>query len=272
VEDESELLDRLLSEGPPVPARARQLPAVDRSWPNHASRHAVEVLRSTELFSDLLPEVEQTFTQRRSRSASRGWQAKFPSRRMGRTLMARSHLELRLLELCEVDARVTRFVEHPVCVFYADASDTRRKHIPDLYVEAGGHGTFVEVKWERDAGEPKNESRWPLIARAINGLGFSYEVLTERHILRQPRADNVATLLRHRRSDAMEPQLHIALRNVLAWGALPFAEVRSTWPDISPSSLYRALTDGWLWTDLDAELNSSSLLRLTATREIRPCD
>lgn len=262
MEEDDWLLDRLLAEGPPVPARGYYLPAVDRCWPHAGPRQPVDIFRSAELFSDVLSGVERTFAQRRSRSASRGWQAKFPSKRMARTLRARSHLELRLLELCEVDARVARFVEQPICILYADADGDRRKHIPDLYLEVEGRGFFVEVKWERDAAHPKNESRWPCIGRAINGLGFGYEVLTERHILRRPRADNVANLLRHRRSDAMDARLQSALRNTLAHGDLSFADVASTWPDITSSSLYRALTDGWLWTDLDCDLGPNSQLRL----------
>lgn len=271
MEGEDELLDRLLAEDPPALAREYQPPAIDRHWPDDGPPQAAEVVRSPELFSDIMPEVKETFIQRRSRSASRGWQAKFPSKRMERTLRARSHLELRLLELCEVDARISRFVEQPICVFYADMNGARRKHIPDLYLETAGRGHFVEVKWERDAAEPKNEARWPCIAQAINGLGYGYEVLTERHILRQPRADNVAQLLRHRRSGAMDLRVQNALRNLLSHGALSFADVWSIWPDLRPSSLYRALTEGWLRTDLDVELGPNSPLQLTPPRRSGQC-
>lgn len=269
VSEDGELLGRLLAEGLPVRSCGYQLSPINRCWPNDGPERDIELLRSEELFSDVLSDVGRVFAQRRTRSASRGWQAKFPSARMGRTLKARSHLELRLLELCEVDARVTRFVEQPICLFYGDTDGKRRKHIPDLYLEVSGRGYFIEAKWERDAAEPKNESRWPSIGGAINGLGFGYEVLTERHILRQPRAGNVASLLRYRRCEAMAPLLQSALRNTLSCGSMSFADVWATWPAMPRPSFYRALTEGWVWTDLDLELGPASHVQLVCPPEAK---
>lgn len=166
-----------------------------------------------------------------------------------------------------MDARVARFVEQPICLFYGDGDGKRRKHIPDLYLEVEGRGYFIEVKWERDAAEPKNESRWPCIGGAINGLGFGYEVLTERQVLRQPRADNVASLLRYRRCEPMSPRLQSALRNTLSCGGMSFADVWAIWPEMPRSSFYRALTEGWIWTDLDRELGPDSQVQLVCPPE-----
>lgn len=268
---DNELFDQLLRTGVPSCAPSFALPAIERRWSGQGTPPLKPPTRSFELFDDVLPEAEEHFIQRRSRSAFRGWQAKFPSKRMQRTMMARSHLELRLLEICEVDARVERFVEQPLCVFYVDGDGRLRRYVPDLFLDSMGERKLVEVKWERDAREPKNEARWPWIAQAINGLGFTFEVLTERHILNQPRADNVIKLLRYRRADPLDDRHRNALIEALTYGPLSMADVRSIWPDLPPASLYRALTDGWLWTDLSREIEETSPLHLAASPRRAPC-
>lgn len=121
-------------------------------------------------------------------------------------MRARSHLELRYIELLELDPTVRNFVEQPVRLAYSE-SQKRRSTIPDFFVEWENGCAFVEIKWEQEASNSKNEARWPLIGAAFNELGFDYLVVTERAILREPRSSNLATLLRLRRQDPPAPEI-----------------------------------------------------------------
>lgn len=261
-----EFLDNLLSGRIHERNLPFQMPSVDRVW--GATRQLtppLKLMRHPELFPDIIPHVQEVFRVRRSRSASRGWQAKLPSRKLGRTVRARSLLEQRALERCEVDGDVIRYCEQPITINYLDREGRTRKHTPDLYYETNAIRSFVEVKWERDARLPQNEARWPTIAAAINGMGFRYEVLTERHILRRPLADNVAELLRFRRAEPAPLAVREAVMGVLRHKPASLTDIIALVPGATMPCLYRAIVDGWLCIDLNTLLGQHSVLRLPSS-------
>lgn len=261
-------IERWLREGAGLSVQSYRLPAIMRCWPAAGTQIALSgVRRHPELFPDILPHVEEVFHIRRSRSASRGWQAKLPSKKLQRTVRARSYLEQRMFERCEVDGEIFRYIEQPIVLTYFDSAGQRRKHTPDLYYETAAVRSFVEVKWEADARKPKNEARWPSIAAAINEMGFQYEVLTERHILQEPAADNVTRLLRFRRADPVCKGHEEALKAILLHGPLSIADIIGLLPGASLPSLCRGLVDGWLCTDLAVALTFQSTLRLSGRME-----
>lgn len=258
-----DFLCRLLSGGIHERNLPFQMPAVTRVWDATGQLAApLKLMRHPELFPDVIPHAQETFRVRRSRSASRGWQAKLPSRKLGRTVRARSLLEQRALERCEVDGDVTRYCEQPITITYLDREGRTRKHTPDLYYETDAIRSFVEVKWESDARLPQNEARWPAIAAAINGMGFLYEVQTERHILRRPVADNVAELLRFRRAEPAPLAVRDAVVGVLRHKPASLTDIIALVPGAKKPCLYRAIVDGWLCIDLNTLLGPHSLLRL----------
>lgn len=263
--DDGDVLDTLLADGVPACAPPYQPRPIERRWDEPLLAAApLRIARSPDLFDDVLPGFIEQFTVRRTRSATYGWQGKFPSAKMGRTLMARSHLELRLMELCEVDGGVLRFVEQPIQLHYQDAEGKARRHTPDLFVHRSTGAEFIEVKWERDARSAENEARWPHIAAAITSLGYSYSVMTERHIMAQPLAANVGKLLRHRNTPPLATPSAAALWGALALGALKLDDLLASWPEVSSTSVFRALADGWLSTDLMQPLGPASLISLSA--------
>jgi len=96
----------------------------------------------------------------------------------------------------------------------------------------------------------------------INALGFRYEVLTERHILRRPVADNVAELLRFRRAEPISEALKNSIKAILRQRSIPALEIQSLLPGVDLPGVYRGLVDGWISTSLDVPLSDQSLLRL----------
>ena len=264
MDDLSITLDRLLKGGPPARGRPFQLQAVERMWTPQGCGSAPErVLRNNLLFDDVLPNVQDHFSLKRSRSAARAWQSIFPSVKMDRSMSARSHLELQQLKLCEVDGAVRRFVEQPIRIIYTDGDGKLRSHTPDLFVERETHSEFIEVKWERDARAAKNEARWPFIASAISALGYAYAVVTERHLMRQPLKANVDRLLRHQHSPQLSRPASAILWDALATAPQSLASVLASQAELSEPSILRALADGWLCTDLTQPISSRSILRLS---------
>ena len=262
------LLAAVTAKRAPAPRLAFQMPAVDRVWPSSRDyRPPLKVVRHPLLFPDLIPEFAEVARVRRSRSAARGWQAKLPSRKLNRTVRARSLVEQRALERCEIDGDVLRYCEQPITITYLDRDGRKRRHTPDFFYETAFTRSFVEVKWEADARKPTNESRWPDIAAAINSLGFQYEVLTERHILRRPAADNVALLLRFRRAEPMSSPLQASVQALVRRAPLPISEILTLLPAVTLDALYRGIVDGWLWTDFGVDLGADSLVRLPHGRE-----
>lgn len=270
MDDLSSALDRLLKGEVPARVPAFQLKAVDRVWSRYdVGSSPQRILRNDLLFEDVLPNVQEHFSLKRSRSAARAWQSIFPSVKMGRSMSARSHLELQLLKLCEVDGAVRRFVEQPIRIVYTDGDGKRRSHTPDLFVERETHSEFIEVKWERDARAAKNEARWPFIASAISALGYAYAVVTERHLMRQPLKANVDRLLRHQHSPQVSRAASAMLWDALVAGPQTLANILESQTEPSEPSVLRALTDGWLCTDLSQPISPRSLVRLSGHRSGR---
>lgn len=250
-----------------LPIAPYQLPPVDRKWvPTGNQAPPSSIIRHPNLFDDVLPDVDQTFPIRRSRSASRGWQAKLPSKKLQRTVRARSHLEQRAFERCEVDGNIIRYCEQPISFQYVDSNGTLRTHTPDLYYETSNYQSFVEIKWESDARSERNETRWPYIGLSVAALGFCYEVLTERHILRRPLADNVSELLRFRRFEPVSATYRDCITGILRKKPLSLGDVVSLLPGVEMAGLYRGLVDGWLSTNLEVPLSAQSILRLSEAR------
>lgn len=264
MDDLSGTLDRLIKERTPTRSTAYQLEAVSRRWAAcDVENAAVRVVRHELLFADVLPGVTEKFGLKRSRSAARAWQSIFPSVKMGRSMSARSHLELQQLRLCEVDGAVRRFVEQPIRIFYMDGEGKLRSHVPDVFVERETQSEFIEVKWERDARAPKNEARWPFIASAIASLGYTYTVATERHLMHQPLEANVERLLRHQHSPQLSHAASARLWNALATGPRTLARILESQPETTEPSVLRALADGWLCTDLTQPISLHSVIRLS---------
>ena len=264
MDDLSSALDRLLKREVPARVPAFQLKAVDRVWSRYDVGSAPQrILRNDLLFEDVLPNVQERFSLKRSRSAARAWQSIFPSVKMGRSMSARSHLELQQLRLCEVDGTVRRFVEQPIRIVYTDGEGKLRSHTPDLFVERETHSEFIEVKWERDARASKNEARWPFIASAISSLGYAYAVVTERHLMHQPLKANVDRLLRHQHSPQLSREASATLWDALVTGPQTLTSILESRAEFSEPSVLRALADGWLCTDLTQPISPRSVVRLS---------
>lgn len=255
------------------PKRQTALPAVMREWHPSTiptSYPPAQILKRHPAFQWGLDDIPETKTRQAVRGANRGRFGKFSSQKMRRNVRARSDLEFDCLRWMEFDADVEAFLEQPVILRYQDEGRWRL-HIPDLFVRrADSLDGFIEVKFEEMAARPKYEAKYAAIGRAVAALGYTYSVLTERHIRHQPAFSTLNTLfLRDRWTSLPGPEGCAVLERVLIDGPLPLTTVIMRAPEISIAQLRALILRGFLRIDLDRPLSDASLVQLTGRRLIR---
>ncbi|WP_181257457.1 TnsA endonuclease N-terminal domain-containing protein [Pseudaminobacter soli (ex Li et al. 2025)] len=126
-----------------------------------------------------------------------------------------------LLE-CEVDPTVEAFCEQPIRIQYKHQG-VRRSYTPDLLIfDRTPPHEIREVKPERKAAEPENERRWPAIGEALNSLGFSFQVYTERHL--RIRKATVRAIFRDRHAPLPSPEVLAAIEVGLGQDSVTIGE------------------------------------------------
>jgi hypothetical protein len=151
----------------------------------------------------------------------------------------------------ELDPSVLMFVEQPIRLQYVDRSGKVRFHRPDCLV-VRSDWMFEEVKLEEDAARQENEMRWPLIAAALNSLGYSYRVVTERHLHRNPHWANLNLIWQHRLAPVPSVDLRDALASALRGvGSMNIAEIVERFPLLESKHVFALCRRGFLSVDLD---------------------
>ena len=116
-----------------------------------------------------------------------------------RIVRAASKLEMAQLLECEVDPTVEAFCEQPIRIQYNYQGVCRRDTPYLLIFHHTPPHEIREIKPENKAANPENESRWPAIGEALNSIGFSFQVYTERQL--NVRATPVRAIFRDRHSE-----------------------------------------------------------------------
>jgi TnsA endonuclease N terminal len=192
-----EYLRPLLGRTPPSPTLAPEPAPVQRVWMPQAGCPSgwVRVLARHPALERVFQDVPAFKVPPSSRARGWGRQNRLPSLKGDRIMRAASNPEMDNLLECEVDPTVEAFCEQPIRIQYKHLG-VRRSYTPDLLIF---HRTppheFREIKHERKAAVPENEMRWPAIGEALNSLGFSFQVYTERHL--RIRKATVRTIFRN---------------------------------------------------------------------------
>jgi len=128
---------------------------------------------------------------------------KYPSWKMGRMMQWESMNELHAFRLLDCDPRVTVFTEQPCEIVYVDGTETRR-HYPDIYVEIDSNQELWEVKAECEAAQREVSTRTELLTNDLQQYGFTYRVVLDHELAKEPRLENAKTLLRYGRRAASD--------------------------------------------------------------------
>lgn len=179
---------------------------------------------------------------------------KYPSWKMGRMLQWESMNELHAFRLLDCDPRVTAFTEQPCEIVYVDGAETRR-HYPDIYVETGSSQELWEVKAAREASQREVSTRTQLLTSGLQRYGFTYRVVLDHELAKQPRLDNSKTLLRYGRrfaSDNEREYVRLALKRNghLSWSEVCTGFLGSRGREI----VCRLVLEGVLCFDVDSAI------------------
>ncbi len=182
---------------------------------------------------------------------------KYPSWKMERMLQWESMNELLAFRLLDCDPRVTVFTEQPCEIVYVDGTEIRR-HYPDIYAEIDGGQELWEVKAEREASRNEILTRTELLTSGLQQYGFTYRVLLDHELAKQPRLENTKTLLRYGRRTASDDEREYVRLALKSKGYLSWSEVcEGTFGTHSREIVCRLVLEGVLSFDLDSPLRPS---------------
>ena len=200
-----DFLGRLLERGPPRSIPTEQPEPVERIWlpadcADQLRRTAIRRRRAELAF--ILPGMKDLALPPHRPTPGWGRRKRFNSLSSGATLYAASSLEFDVFRDLELDPDAVWFIEQPLELAY-DHNCRLRTCRPDVLVIRCDRIECIEVKYEEVACLPEQEEKWGAIGTACRSLGIGYRVLTERHVRRRPRFENVRDVFtrRHVRID-----------------------------------------------------------------------
>ena len=149
---------------------------------------------------------------------------KYPSWKMERMLQWESINELNAFRLLDCDPRVKAFTEQPCEIVYFDGTETRQ-HYPDIYVEIDSDQELWEVKAECEAVQSEVSTRTELLTSGLRRYGFTYRVVLDHELAKEPRLGNAKTLLRYGRRAASDNECEYVRLALKSKGHLTWSEV-----------------------------------------------
>src|SRR5271157_3271879 len=179
---------------------------------------------------------------------------KYPSWKMERMLQWESMNELNAFRLLDCDPRVTVFAEQPCEIVYVDGAETRH-HYPDIYAEVDSNRELWEVKTEGEASQSEGSTRTELLTSSLLEYGFTYRVVLDHELAKQPRLDNAKTLLRYGRRTASDDEREYVRLVLESKGHLSWSELcDGAFGTHSREIVCRLVLEGGLSFDMDLPL------------------
>jgi len=187
---------------------------------------------------------------------------KYPSWKMRRMMHWESPGELKAFRLLDCDAKIRRFVEQPCEIVYIIGGETRR-HYPDIYVEYQHEKQLWEVKDDGRASEADLLARTKLLTEGLKAHGFTYRLVLNSELGKQPRLQNASILSSYGRGpieeiDRERVRLELQHSGSLSWGGACAGEYGPNGKQI----LCRLTLEGVLTIDMDQPLSANSLFRV----------
>ncbi len=196
----------------------RRVPIQEIGGSDGAVLATISAIQSIEL-----PEPGQLRARKvvtRSQSRSTG---KYPSWKMGRMLQWESLNELNAFRLLDCDPNITRFTEQPCEIVYVQDGAVKN-HFPDILIETNGRKELWEVKPETRAVRPEIVTRTALLTEHLPTWGYSYRVVLDRELARQPRLRNADRLLSFGRDTVTECEQEFIRLALKRCGALVWSD------------------------------------------------
>jgi hypothetical protein len=124
-----------------------------------------------------------------------------------------------MLSVCWIVIEVTVFTEQPCEIVYFDGTESR---LNSTHADRNRRQSEIwEVKAECEASQREFSTRTELLTTGLQRYGFTYRVVLDRELAKQPRPDNAKTLLRYGRRAASDNENEfvcgLALKGVLSF-------------------------------------------------------
>jgi len=180
---------------------------------------------------------------------------KFPSQKIERMIHCESRLEFDLCHLLEIDPDCETFCEQPMEIHYQLAG-IEHTHVPDLLVQSRDkRSAVIECKYSDDARRDQVLARTDLLSKSLPRLGFSYHLITENDVQREPRLQNAQDIRYFGRSSLEMKIREQLLRRLDDCGFLTWGDALSG--KLGPQGrdhLCRLVIEGFVWFDIDKYL------------------
>lgn len=247
------LLARLAHQSPPAPLPPPAPEPTERYWPAQPDAGrlpgvSISLRHPACTFAFL--DVAARKVGRSPRSQVRGKQKRLPSMKMQRQMRASSGLEFEGLRDCELEKRVIKFVEQPFRLTYL-LQNRKTWHRPDTLLLTPLGLECQEVKYEEEAALPENEERWPAIGCALNSVGVSFRVVTERHLRERVRLRNIIAIWENRMSPIPDEAQRIAILEAIDTGAARTVSQLRSLCSLELAMVFSLIRRGFLSIDLN---------------------
>lgn len=131
----------------------------------------------------------------RSRARPTG---KYPSWKMNRMMQWESHNELNAFRLIEANSAISGFQEQPLTIYFKLNGVTHRHH-PDILVITENSRELWEIKPASEARIVAQRTKF--LTEQLPQLGFTYRMILGEELAKQPRLQNVQTMLKFGRAE-----------------------------------------------------------------------
>lgn len=200
-------------------------------------------------------------TPKPSRPIPHGWQGRFHSRKLDRTIRWKSQLVFELLQHFEADPRITDFAFRAQRLELHSAG-RRTAYTPDLSAVANGTTWFIEVAWSNRV-TPPVWRRLREFGEALSRDGIGFQLVTEAQIRHEPRWGNIRWILRALPSEDLPAERRLRCLERLNDSPACLDELRGLDAAFSLKELMRLTLLGDIAFDLDEPLRGSTLFRRT---------
>ncbi len=191
---------------------------------------------------------------------------KFPSLKMGRTVMWESQIERDFLYLLEFDKDVLLFQEQPVEILYAYKTKTG-KYYPGFYVERLSCKELVDIKPSSKLRDHENTIKFLAGDEYCRGRGWIFKVVTDEQIREEGPLENIKLLNRYAAVDVPAEFRHYTMALVETNGGEMclvelIARSREKFGRAAISNIYSLLYHQSLYADLKKRLTDQTTIKL----------
>lgn len=188
--------------------------------------------------------------------SGRGFRGYFPSKKLNRMVEWESILERDAIYLFEHSPGVVSYQEQPSLVYY-EIDGEMRKYFPDFeLVLRNGELVHVEVKPEAMLSSEKLSMKLTAIAQAYASRQFTFRVLTDTEIRREPRLHNLKLLSRfkaHTTDNQIDQQKAESIMS-----ANQEVTVSELYEALGQSNTLKLIADQFLQCDLEQSFESKN--------------